>query len=338
MITPVHSTVYSMRTIIESPTDTTDSPRRIPLEGHTPLSHTTIQGWPSIFFGLPFAGFGLFFLLIAIGWTDTPRSSIHAPLWVIGIIGGVFFAVGFWLALHGTRGLHRAWNRNNGQRHLPTKPWLWDYPWNAKGISDSTVQGMIRGIVAMIFMVIFLAPFNWIAFFSDKGDFFWKGIVGLFDIIVILGIGGFISSKFRQYVTYGTSFLTFHTFPFYLGHSLALTLQTLPHSAKKLHLHIRCIEEAYEVRRRKGARGRTKSESVVKCYQLYKASKTFDRTQIPPTGGLQVSWTLPSDDRFTSTPSARPARYWELEVIAEEAAAPYQSFFLLPVYSNNLNN
>jgi hypothetical protein len=63
---------------------------RIPLAGHKPLSHTTIHGWPAILCGVIFLIVGSPILAIGMGWMDYPKSSIHAPLWVIGVVGGLW--------------------------------------------------------------------------------------------------------------------------------------------------------------------------------------------------------------------------------------------------------
>ena len=70
------------------------STERFALKGHKPLSHTTIHGWLAIAFGAVFLIMGSPILAIGIGWIDYPKSSIHAPLWVIGLCGGLFVACG----------------------------------------------------------------------------------------------------------------------------------------------------------------------------------------------------------------------------------------------------
>jgi threonine/homoserine/homoserine lactone efflux protein len=89
---------------------------RIILKGHKPLSHTTLLGWPALLFGAVFVIMGSPILANGMNWMDYPQSSIHAPLWVIEICGGLFVACGVWLMVHGANGLRRWWNMANGKQ------------------------------------------------------------------------------------------------------------------------------------------------------------------------------------------------------------------------------
>jgi hypothetical protein len=66
-------------------TDQQPNTKRIPLEGHKPLSRTTLHDWPAILFGLAFCIAGLPILSIGMEWITYPQSSIHVPLWVISV-------------------------------------------------------------------------------------------------------------------------------------------------------------------------------------------------------------------------------------------------------------
>ena len=110
-----------------------------------------------------------------------------------------------------------------------------------------------------------------------------------------------------------------------------LTIQRLPSDLTTIHLNLRCIEEAYEIQEREGGR---KRESVVVCYQMYHDSQTIRGELVNETGELRSSWNLPDTKHLTSTPSERPATFWELEVQGERLGVDYHSRFLLPVYAN----
>ena len=135
--------------------------------------------------------------IVAIGmnWMDYPQSSIHAPLWVIEICGGLFVACGVWLMVHGANGLRRWWNMANGKQQLPESPWLWVYPWQAQGITDNKFKESLKSIVALAVFWAFLAPFNWIAFVSDSGGIFWQIHTGLFDVMILFGVGSYLLKR-----------------------------------------------------------------------------------------------------------------------------------------------
>ncbi len=304
--------------------------KRIPLNGHKPLSRTTLHGWPAIACGVAFLIMGSPILALGMGWIDASNSSIHAPLWVIGVIGGLFASCGLWLTLHGTKGLRRLWNMSHGKRQFRDSPWLWDYPWQAQGITDNKLQESLGSVVALAVFGVFLAPFNWIAFVSDFGGLFWQILTGLFDVIIVLGVGGYLLKNFGQYLTFGNGRVSFQNFPFFLGKKMQLTVERLPENLITVQFDLRCIEEAYEIREREGGR---KRESIVVCYQIYHDTQMIRGELVNETGQLRCLWNLPDDKHLTSTPSERPATFWELEVQGQRPGQDFHSYFLLPVYT-----
>jgi hypothetical protein len=261
---------------------------------------------------------------------DYPKPSIHVPLWVIGVFGGLFAACGVWLMFHGATGLRRLWNMSHGKQKLSNRPWLWDYPWQASGMTDNKLQESLSSVVALAVFVTFLAPFNWIAFLSDSGGIFWQVLTGLIDVIILVGVGGYLLKKVGQFWTFGNGRVSFQEFPFFLDQTMSLTIERLPIDISTVQFNLRCIEEAYEIRKR----GR-KRKSIVVCYQIYHDTQTIRGELINETGQLRCSWNLPDDKHLTSTPSERPATFWELEVRAERPGLDYHCLFLLPIYTNN---
>ena len=304
--------------------------KRIRLKGRDPLSGTTIHGWPAILFGLLFviAGFPTF--AIGIEWMDYPKGSIHAPLWVVGFCGGIFVSGGLWLMVHGIQGLRRIWNMEQGKRQLSMNPWLWDYAWKAKGAMDNKLKSALGSLIVLIVFSVFLAPFNWIAFVWKDSSFFWQGIVGLLDLVIVVGVGSRFLNKLRQYLMFGNAYLAFNSFPFFLGKPMSLTLNHVPPDIPALRLDLRCLQEAYEIH----GTGEDR-KSVVVCYQIYKDSHIYKKENFQPGGNLHLSFNLPDNKAFSSTPSERPAKYWELEVTAKRPDVNYQSRFLLPIYAQN---
>lgn len=303
---------------------------RRPLHGHKPLSRTTLHGWPAIAFGSIFLIMGSPILAVGLGWIDYPQSSIHAPLWVISLCGALFTTGGIWLMVHGAQGLHRQWNLSHGKQELPHRPWLWDYPWQASGITDNKCKASLNGLIALSVFGAFLAPFNWIAFVSESGGLFWQILTGLFDIMILFSVGGYFLKNLGEFMTYGNGRISFQDFPFFLGQTMHLTIEQLPSDLTSVQLNLRCIEEAYEIREREGGQ---KQESIVVCYQIYEDTQTIRGELINETSQLRCSWALPEDKNFASTPSERPAMFWELEVQGERHGLDYHSGFLLPVYA-----
>lgn len=56
-----------------------------------------------LLFGLVFAGPGLLLVGVGARVVQVDPSSVHAPYWLIGMMGGMFTVAGLWLATQGTR-------------------------------------------------------------------------------------------------------------------------------------------------------------------------------------------------------------------------------------------
>jgi hypothetical protein len=303
---------------------------RVQLNNRQPISRTTIHGWPSFIFGLPFAGMGTFILLMGLGKVEVDPAKVHAPMWIISLFGLLFLMAGLTFIWHGLDGVRRKAKIKDVKITRASSPWLWDYEWQALGISDSKIKKVLHGLIMLIVVGAFLAPFHWWAFVSDEGHFMVKAMVVFFDLVFGLGGGYYFLNNLALYLKYGNSRLRFANFPFYLGGKLSVTLVDLPSEINQLQLDLRFIEEKYETRRRGN-----KKESRVVCYQLHHEARTLKGREVAPSGKLSLEWDLPGEPEFTSTLSQRPARFWELEVKADTPGVDYHSSFLLPVYSKS---
>ncbi|NIS88089.1 MAG: hypothetical protein GWN88_24995 [Nitrospinaceae bacterium] len=177
----------------------------------------------------------------------------------------------------------------------------------------------------------FLVPFNWFAFYSPESVLLAQLVVGVLDLAVV---GGAVQGVYKgiQYFKYGRSRLLFQSFPFFLGSSLAVTLEGLPPREKleRLSLNVRFIEEKYVTRGRYGNR-----DARVECYEVYADSRELAADALPRHGRLNLEWNLPDDPSLLSNLSSRPARFWELEVEAEIPGVNFHDRFLLPVYARS---
>ncbi len=301
---------------------------RVQLNNRQPVSRTTIHGWPSFFFGLPFAGMGTFILLMGLGKIEVDPGKVHAPMWIIALFGLLFVLAGLSFIWHGLGGVRRKAKIKIVKTTRASSPWLWDYEWQALGISDNKLKKVMHGLIMLIVVGAFLAPFHWWAFVSDEGSFMVKAMVVFFDLVFGLGGGYYFLNNLALFLKYGNSRLRFSSFPFLLGDTLSVVLVGLPSEINLLQLDLRFIEEQYETR----GSGRNKESRVV-CYQLYHEERTLKGREVASSGKLSLEWDLPNEPEMTSTLSQRPARFWELEVKADTPGVDYHSRFLLPVYA-----
>ena len=301
---------------------------RVQLNNRQPVSRTTIHGWPSFFFGLPFAGMGTFILLMGLGKIEVDPGKVHAPMWIIALFGLLFVLAGLSFIWHGLGGVRRKAKIKIVKTTRASSPWLWDYEWQALGISDNKLKKVMHGLIMLIVVGAFLAPFHWWAFVSDEGSIMVKAMVVFFDLVFGLGGGYYFLNNLALFLKYGNSRLRFSSFPFLLGDTLSVVLVGLPSEINQLQLDLRFIEEQYETR----GSGRNKESRVV-CYQLYHEERILKGREVASSGKLSLEWGLPNEPEMTSTLSQRPARFWELEVKADTPGVDYHSRFLLPVYA-----
>jgi hypothetical protein len=302
---------------------------RVELRGANAQSQTTIHGWPSFIFGIPFALIGVAGLLVVTGVIPVEPEKIKGPTWMIGVFAGFFLMAGLSFWWHGLKGVRRKAAIASGKVRAPGSPWEWDYPWDRIGFRGNKLGQVIKTFWGFVVFAVFLSPFNWWAFVSDEGTTFVRVVVGIFDVITVAILGQFVY-QLIQFFKYGNSRLLYHAFPFYLGDKMSIGLEGLPTPDKieELVLDLRFIEERYEMR----GSGKNRSSQVI-CYELYRETRTLKGSELVFASALEMEWGLPTDDDLNSGLSERPAKFWELEVEAKTPGVDYHERFLLPVYA-----
>jgi hypothetical protein len=303
-----------------------DRPSVRVLNDHRAQSSTTINGWGSACFGIPFLVAGAWIILAAL---DRIHPKNNAPDWVIGIIGGMFFLGGAFFFAHGIRGVigKATWRREAAAR--PGEPWFYDYHWRREGMAFSAFDDMVKRLLAAIVWTTFLLPFAWV------------GMLGAWPFLVAVGIFGLVGLIFWyrwaqmlcDFLRYGNSFLAYGDFPFMLGGTVRARLRVPRHisAIDELSLTFRCVEEKYVTTNRGGER-----ETNVVCYELYSESVTLDRQRLSgmAVGEIPIEFKIPADQPAT-TLIATPPTYWELEAKGKSQGVKYESVFLVPVYQTS---
>lgn len=105
-------------------------------------------------------------------------------------------------------------------------------------------------------------------------------------MIIVLGVGSYLIKNVTQLWVCGNGRISSGHFPFFLGQAMHLTIERLPSDLTTVHLTIRCIEEAYEIREREGGQ---KRDAIVVCYQIYHDVQTIRGGVVNETGELRCS-------------------------------------------------
>jgi len=295
------------------------------LLNHRTQSATTINGWSSALFGVPFMAAGVFISLVAF---NSIHARKNAPNWLIGIVAGMFFLGGVFFFLHGIHGVMRkaAYRREAAQR--PSEPWLYDFHWRREGIAFSAFDDMLERLLAAMVWTTFLVPFAWVGM-NVRGAWPFLAAVAIFGLLGLIFWFRWAQMLF-DLVRYGNSFLIYESLPFALGGTLRARLRSPHHisAIDQLTLTLRCVQEKYVT----SGTGDNRSTRVV-CYELYKEVTTCDRDRLTGLAGndIPIEFRLPADEPATNL-AATPPTYWEIEAKGKASGVDYEAVFLVPVY------
>jgi len=311
---------------VDAPTTTG---RRVRLDND---SHAISSGHGSgsILIGSVVAAAGVLPLLRALEIITTGR--VHAPLWVVGWIGGIFVVGGLFAIVLGLAGVRRARRAAARRLESPDRPEVWDREWDPEAVADGSLRRAVQGVVAASFFVAFLVPFAWWAFLSGKGPTMVKVITGVFVLIAVLVVCT-AGLRLARTVRFGESRLRLPHFPLRPGEQVELRLEVAGDLSELEHVdcELRFVEEVWEIT----TRGNNERTQQRVRYALWQSECKVEAPSYLEAGGgtIPLAIQLPPDQpELTTHVSGDPTRYWELEVRVARAGLDYVGAFQLPVY------
>jgi hypothetical protein len=296
------------------------------LLNHPTQSITTVGGWKSVLFGIPFLIAGIGITFAALNVVNTHKN---APDWLIGLIGGFFFSAGAFLIVHGLRGAARkaAYQREATKR--PDEPWRSDHHWQREGIVFSAFNAMVSRFLAALIWNAFLIPFFWVGLNAPGMGLVFLIFASFFALIGLIFWGRWLQ-MLGELFRYGSSFLNYDDFPYFLGQKLRARLRAPRHvsALDNLTLTLRCVQEKFIT----SGTGENRSTRIV-CFELYQDSVTLSRDQLTDLAGgdIPIEFPLPADQQTTALADAPPT-YWEIQANGTARGADYEAHFLVPVY------
>lgn len=297
------------------------------LPGRQSRATSAPGGCIAIPFSLPFIGIGAWVSLFAPTTPALQNSELPVP--VIQAFGGMFFLAGSVLFVSGIVSLlRRARHKRLAALH-PNEPWLADHPWNPQGARTDNAGAVWKAIFGAFFFALFMAPFNWVAFFLPSipmvARVFVIGVVGLFDLVIIAVLWQGIYLFLRQF-KYGTSHLRFERFPFFLGETLNARFgSTRPIGAfNSMKITLRFVREQSEG---------SGEDQHMNVRQHYAETLEIKEAGVHEGGGadIPITFNLPAGEYETKLSAAEP-RYWEVEIEADTPGVDFSALFLVPVY------
>lgn len=293
---------------------------------------TSIHGVSAILYGLPFIIGGLCagWVAATFHWSSETNGDLRFSFLVL--FAGVLLLGGFFFSAHGALDLVGDARKRRVAAQQPDKPWLGDYAWTPEGSGFSGSRETTKPLATAMVGTAIIAPFVWAAL---RSPFAWA-----FDLFVGMLAVLPVAAWWRCLVTlleslrFGRSFLTYETFPFFVGSMLTarLRVQRNLESVQSLTLTLRCVQEKY-VTTGGGRRRNSIGITAVVRYELFKEVLALDHAQIMnwQRGEIPVQFSIPADAPRTHL-SSRPPIYWGIEAKGETQGTAYKALFLVPVY------
>jgi hypothetical protein len=301
--------------------------RRLPNPTRIRGTRTGLSLHGGLLFGAAFVGVGTWLVLIGLRIVE-PGGHFNVPRWVMTPIGAVFGIGGFFM--WGKIWLQRQAERRHAQVMLwnPNQPALADYPWDPSGARSELRQQAIRATVIAIFFILFLIPFNYVAFFGENPHWLFGGLVGLFDLITVYLLFDLFLRWGRAF-KFGQALLRFESFPYSTHKPVKLTwiAPTGCRGSATGSFTLRAIREWHETT------GSTKNRSNQLVHEQ-QWSGTWEITEPTPfTPGQNYAFTfdLPAGAPSTAMQAERPL-FWEFEVTLRLPGLDFNDVYLVPIY------
>lgn len=305
-----------------------DKPKRLNNRSEPVGLHKNFSPRGMFLFGLPFLGVGIWIMLVGLEIVEVDSSKVHAPMWVLTVVGLIFAASG---CLVWNMGWQQAKIRQRLKRlaaQYPGDTAMADYPWDRNGYSPPRWKPVRKAWSALIFMAVFSSVFNWWAFGSGNGPLPVQIGIGILDL-VLLGVLLWALKTTWHAVKFGKTQLNYDHFPYRPGERAFLEIQ-LPASLRNgqsATLTLRQILEYYEIT----GSGKNRNKRLVHEVK-YSEEQTLTQNQIAEWPGyIRTLWDLPKIARATQLSADQPL-FWELELELDVPGLDLKQRYLLPVY------
>jgi hypothetical protein len=317
--------------LLDAPVRVSQPTSPILLPNHRTQSPEPTRGWVAVVGGVISMAIGTSIGYFAL--QQSPRS--HSPIWMIAVFGGVCVLSGFYSLVYGIWGLVRQYAYVRKASERPDEPWSYDFQWQKEGIAFSASGDALKKFGQAVTWALFIAPCAWIGLHFRGATPFLLGVAifGIFDLILWFRC----AKMFLDSQRYGNGYLSYGSFPFFLGGKVHAQLRVPRNlsAIEELTLTFRCVREDYVVR---GTRmpGNTGTRQVqIACYELFKSVVTYDRSRLAAFEGGEIpcDFQIPADQPPT-TLAAAPATYWEIEANGKARGIDYEAVFLVPVYKS----
>lgn len=308
--------------------ETSTERRRLPGRTEQRGAQTGFSTRGAFTFGGIFVAVGAFIVLVGTRVIPVDPQSVHAPWWVLTVMG-VCFALGgmaVWgMAQRQARAERR---RREAQRRYPNEPALADYAWTSTGFETPRWARAVKTLAGAAGISLFLSIFNYWAFVIG-GPWFLKAIVIVFDLI-LAAVWGEAFRRLGQALKFGGSRIAFARFPYRLGEDIRIRWHPASGlaQARQGTFTLRCVEEWFE---QQGS-GENSSAHLVQEERWSGTWHLDGPTGFPFGMTVDVPFEPPADLPPTQLSATKPI-FWEFEVKLEVPGLDFEELYLVPVYA-----
>lgn len=281
-----------------------------------------------LLFGFCFVSIGSWISLIGLKIVQVDPQTVHAPYWLLTLIGAIFGLGGAMIWSMALRHILKLRRITKNARRDPNNPAMADYDWEPTGYSPPRWKPTFNAWAGFIIFSLFGVVSFWMSFGQKGTPWFLKGMSVLMGLIMTWVT--FYALKITWHAfKYGKSQLVFNQFPYPLDSTLSIEIQ-LPidlRRAKGAVLTLRHVEEFYEIQHS----GSKKTKSLIQevLHECTLELSPFDLAQWPRA--IHATFQLPNNAQPTQLYAERPC-YWHVELELDMPGLDFKQQYLVPIY------
>jgi hypothetical protein len=270
-----------------------------------------------VLFGLPFAGFGVFAVVMAVRKAAAGQGREAAML---GLFALVFCGVGFGLMIGSFFGAQKLKQAHALEQQFPDEPWRWREDWAGGRIISSNRNTMVG---AWVFAILWngISSMMWFVLPQELAKGNYAALLGLIFPAVGLGLLVWAVRATLRWRKFGIVTLELTRTPVSLGGELSGLISTAA-----------SLTDVREVKLQLASLRHERSGDKSSDRLLWEDRKQLDGAAFHATTGIPVFFRLPRDGAPTSPRQVGDYVKWQLHVKAETAGVDFGATFELPVF------
>jgi len=306
---------------------TSSEPHRLAGRTEPRGSRTGFPTWGAYAFGGIFMVVGILIMLVGLRVIPVDPSGVHAPWWVLTVMGAVFALAGLGVEGMATRQFLAERHRLSAALRHAGNPARQDYRWDPSGFAPPRWSRAVKAVAGAAGLSLFLSIFNYWAF-ATTSPVMVRMIVVVFDLVLIL-VWWEAFLRVGRAFKFGGSRIDFLEFPYSIGKPVTIRWQPSDGigAAQGGHLTLRCVKEWYE----QTGSGKNQSTHLVHEEQWSTTWQFAPNRSVMPGKRVDLRFEVPSGLPSTRLGGTSPV-FWELEIHLDLPGFDFEETYLVPIY------